>query len=131
MAIFRRPKRGPAPFALTDQKARTILDSVIPSTYQNGVSYRWTFVRETRTKSGTLGFIWRDPFDPTNERVWVVDFKTGATREIGPARAAPMKILPAPSKKVQLLPPSGIRHRRKLAQKLGEALLLGFRGRTQ
>lgn len=104
--VFFRPKKERGATALTDSRARTILSSVCPVTTKEGISFRWHFVRETRTRSGTIGFVYRDPFDHLNEQIWVVDFASGAPRCIGAATKAkprpsgssrqPTLLLPAP-----------------------------------
>jgi hypothetical protein len=129
--VFRSPPRR-GNINLTDHRARAILSSVTPITDLGGISYRWKFVRETRTSSGTLAFVWLDPFNAGNEQVWAVDFNTGACRNIGPARPAtppPVRALPTPPKMLLLPPPSPKPSRKRLAEQIGEAFLRGFRGR--
>lgn len=134
MKMFRPPPRKQqGKFKLTDAQARVRLKSIRPITCNadGTLSYPWQFVRETRTRCGTLAFVWRDPFNAANERVWAVDFKTGICRDIGPAQPAeppPVKLLPPPTPKL-LPPPTSHTAERRLAEKIGSAFLRGLRGR--
>lgn len=126
--IYRRKRHRAAPHILTDKRARTFLDRVVPVTWANGVGHRWKFVEETRTNSKTLAYIYQDPFNLENERVFAVDFRDGTLKDLGPARRRAMrapKQLPAPPKPLLLPPPANHAPstRRKVAGLLGEALL--------
>lgn len=126
--IFRgRPKKKPAPFILTDRKARQNLQKIVPCTWVGGIGHRWEFVRETRTKSGTLAYVYRDPFNNANERVWAVDFRDGTLRDLGPAhqpRPAPPPVRALPAyPRMETLPPPRIESRKAVARLLGEALI--------
>jgi hypothetical protein len=123
--IFRKPKRPKAQaFTLTDERARTMLNAVVPAVTQGHISYRWLFVRETRTKSGTLAYIYRHPFEPDVEHVFGIDFASGTLRNLGPIRRAKPQQIPAPTP-MKLLPPPErkSRSRTSIAKLLGEEMI--------
>lgn len=100
--IYRRPskKQRQKPRVLTAQHARIVLGAHVPCFTVGTVTMRATFVREEMTRQGTPSWIWRNPFTGTEHR-FVVDFKTGVQRDLGPIR----RTLPQAQRVAQLPAP--------------------------
>lgn len=103
--IYKRPpqKQRSRPRVLTVQQARAILSGFTPCYTLNDTTRPAIFVREEMTTSDTLCFIWRHPFTGAEHR-FVVDFKTGVQRDLGPIRQA----LPKPQPIARLPAPKGV-----------------------
>ena len=133
LAVYRRPEqpRKPRhrPLELTDARVREILGTIRRVEWVNGVAYPYTYIRDARTRNGTLAWVVRHPFNPEVERIWAVDFRTGIPRDIGPAHRAQ----PSRKPRQELLPPPSPQHRlpdnpkgaayRRAAELLGMALI--------
>lgn len=85
--LFRSPRpkssNDPRPRKLTDKHVQTVFSRISPTTPHGMVSIPWPFVRWDRLHNGALGAIFADPMSGRHYR-WVVDFKTGTPRNLGP-----------------------------------------------